>query len=261
MQPGYAFSCPESTSLETRAARQAATYWRVRSAATLDRLEREARRMLLLERELTEFANEYYHAVGGVAERLAAVEQRAAAAVPAPHEAAEITRVVDEALLQRDTTDARRQELKTRYRSLAKEIHPDRAMVVEGAGRKASTMQCLNEAYQQGDLATLLRLEAQMALGALGDGGEAASAQALEHALREVERAADTYATNYRAMLHSPLNELMLRAMSARLAGRDWMGAVVEKLEHRIAQQERAVALASIAEIGAWRRQTVQAAS
>lgn len=60
-------------------------------------------------------------------------------------------------------------------------------------------------------------------------------------------------------MLGSPLNELMLRAMSARLAGWDWMEAVVKKLEQAIAAHERAVIEASIAQIGAWREDTVNA--
>ena len=75
----------------------------------------------------------------------------------------------------------------------------------------------------------------------------------VEHALRELEQATHTYADGYRTLLNSPLNELMLRAMSARLAGWDWMDAVVRKVERTIEEKQRAAVMANIAEIGAWR--------
>ena len=249
---------PVHASLEQREQRQSMTYWRVRIGTTLERLEREARRMLQLEQELSSFAQKYYDAVGDAAERLARVEQH----VAAEGEAAPVTEVeaaMPAVIAQRDARDARRAELKTRYRSLAKEVHPDRAMVVESAGSSAGTMHALNAAYQHGDLAALLRLEAQMLITRI-EQEDASNTMALECALRDVDRAADTYADGYRAMLNSPLNELMLRAMSARLAGWDWMDAVVRKFERTIEEKERAVVMASIAEIGAW-REAAQAAA
>ncbi len=242
----------EHSSLEQRAHRQMQTYWRVRINATLERLEREARRMLQLEQDLSAFAQHYYEAVGDAAERLAQVEHKIAAspAVAAPAMPEEVCRVLPDALAQRDAREARRVELKSRYRALAKEIHPDRAMVAEGSGDMASNMHRLNAAYQHGDLAALLKLEAQMLLARIADADANAG---LERALHEVERAADTYAHGYRSLLNSPLNELMLRAMSARLAGWDWMQAVVRKVERTIEEKERAAVLANIAEIGAWR--------
>lgn len=233
--------------LEGRADRQVATYWRVRINATLDQLEREARRMFQLEQELSAFAQAYYDAVGAAAERLSHLEQGTLQGDTAAHVVA-----MPAAFAQRDARSARMSEIKIRYRSLAKEIHPDRAMLVEGAASTASTMHTLNAAYQHGDLAVLLKLEAQMALKRIDDDSATAGLE-LEGALREIERAANTYADGYRAMLGSPLNELMLRAMSARLAGWDWMQAVVKKVERAIEAHERAAVEAGIAQIGAWR--------
>lgn len=244
---------PELSSLEQQAGRQLATYWRVRINATLERLEREARRMLQLEEDLSAFATHYYDAVGEVAERLAQVETKLANEVPS----AEVVSM-PAVLAQRDVRDARRAELKVRYRSLAKEIHPDRAMVTQASGTQAETMQTLNAAYQHNDLASLLKLEAQMLLAPLAE-DESTRTFDLELALRDVERAAETYANGYRALLNSPLNELMLRAMQARLAGWDWMQAVVKKVERTIEEKERAAVLANIAEIGAWRETAQQA--
>jgi hypothetical protein len=228
-------------------ARPLADYWQARITATLHRLEREARRMFQLEQDLAEFAQRYYEAVGGAAQRLAQME--AALEQPINEEAAQAIPAV---MAQRDAVPNRGHELKLRYRSLAKEIHPDRAMVVESTGIAASTMHALNAAYQQGDLAVMLRLEAQMLLARLAPDGVVTVE--LESALRDVERAADTYADSYRAMLGSPLNELMLRAMSARLAGWDWIEVVVRKLERTIEEKERALVEASIEQIGAWRQ-------
>lgn len=245
---------PELSSLEQRAARQIATYWRVRVNTTLEKLEREARRMFQLEEDLSNFAKHYYEAVGEVAEKLAQVENKLATEVPS----AEVVSI-PAVIAQRDVGEARRHELKSRYRSLAKEIHPDRAMVTNASGAQAHAMQTLNAAYQHNDLASLLRLEAQMLLSPLAE-SDSAQTFDLEVALRDVERAAETYANGYRQLLNSPLNELMLRAMQARLAGWDWMQAVVKKVERTIEEKEREAVLASIAEIGAWREAATQQA-
>lgn len=221
---------------------------RKRIHAVLERLEYEARRVFQLEAELSAFSNEYYEVVGEVTERLAEVEARltsegtsVAASYPMP-----------EVLASRDAADARKRELKARYRQLAKEIHPDRVSLTSGTGARANHMHSLNAAYAQGDLAAMLKLEAEMVLTEMLD-TNLADHRAVERSLREIERAIETYAESYRTMLNSPLNELMLRAMSARLAGWDWMQTVVKKVERAIEEKERAMIEASIAKISQWR--------
>ncbi len=238
-----------SSPLEERAARQQETYWRIRTQKTLERLEREARRMLALEAELTQFANRYYDHVGIYTERLTELETQLLATAPTEASATTLTEII----AQRDMKTTRQSELKNRYRMLAKEIHPDRSMMVDGHGERASQMQTLNVAYQHGDLATMLRLEADMLLAEQGDSFP------LEERLRAVERAADTYANGYRELLNSPLNELMLRALQARLAGWDWMDAVVKRVQRAIEQSERAIVEANIAAIGDWRHSATAA--
>ena len=251
-QPDAQYANSGFSSLEQRAHAQAAHYWRVRISTTLDRLEREARRMFQLESDLSHFAKDYYDTVGNAAERLYALEQHLTAA-PAD---SDVPQAITTAFAQRDAHGTRQAELKTRYRSLAKEIHPDRAMVVEHAGQQANNMHTLNAAYQHGDLAALLKLEAQMHLEQMMDGGITIR---FEQVVRDVERATDTYAEGYRAMLGSPLNELMLRAMSARLAGWDWVLAVLRKVERAIEEKERAAIEAGIAQISAWRENSFTA--
>lgn len=242
----------EASAAEPRNESPIENYWRMRITTMLDRLEREARRMFQLERELSEFAVQYYEAVGEVTERLAEVEQRIHGEVSP--QTATVAAPLTDIQASIDASSARRSELKLRYRQLAKEIHPDRAMVTQSTGSKANHMHTLNAAYQQGDLAAMLKLEAEMLISVSLEDGFSNSA-AMEHALRELERAANTYADGYRAMLNSPLNELMLRAMSARLAGWDWMQAVVRKVERAIEEKERAMIEANIAAITEWREQ------
>ncbi len=238
---------PELSSHAARPQPSMAHYWRTRTQTQLDQLEREARRMFQLEEDLSAFAKHYYQAVGAVSERLAQVEQRLASVG-----SDEVVASMPTVIAQRDASDARRSELKTRYRALAKEVHPDRAMVIDSAGTLATTMHALNAAYHHGDLAAVLRIEAQMLLAQVPHEEPHASA-AMEQALRDIERAANTYAEGYRTLLNSPLNELMLRAMSAQLAGWDWMKAVVRKVERTIEEKERAAAIEHIEQIGAWR--------
>ncbi len=237
---------PDSATLDQRIDQQLATYWRARVQAALDRLEREARRMFQLEGELSQFANDYYAAVGEASERLAQIDQVNLRESPVE----ELTQVLPSLRDTMDMQTARTRELKSRYRTLAKEIHPDRTP--QASAVDAERMGQLNQAYQNRDIAAMLTLEAQLIVARLMKRGFTHT-QDIEHALRDIDRAANTYAESYRAMLNSPLNELMLRAMSARLAGWDWIGAVVRKVERAIEAKERALVEANIAAISEWR--------
>lgn len=215
--------------LHERARRQLDTYWRIRVTKTIESLEREARRMLQLEVQLAAFAEEYYGAVGPWAEYLAALEAQFESPI-AEHK--EDLETLPLALAQRELKLAREEELKSRYRLLAKEIHPDR-LEGDAVGEMADKMQSVNDAYARGDLAALLRCEAEILLNQLCDDWSAA-----EHHLRDIERAIETYATGYRALLNSPLNHLMLRAMAATQAGWDWIGAVITRIQRAVATRE-----------------------
>ena len=229
--------------LAERAERQRITYWRVRIQKTIEQLEYEARRMLALEAELGMFAEEYYAHVGEAVSRLATLEQQFDMGP------SDETPQLPEIELQRETREARKLEIKTRYRKLAREIHPDRNMLIESEGTGASRMQVLNAAYEKGDLATLLKLEAQMLLLKLS-GSEQIDDAALERAIYDVLRATDTYATTYRSLLHSPLNELMLRAMSAKLEGWNWIDAVVARVEEAIEEKQEVLSIRALSAVG-----------
>lgn len=213
--------------LHERARKQLDTYWRVRVGKTIESLEREARRMLQLEAHLATFAHEYYAVVGPWAEKLAALEAQFDATGIERNK--EDTAALPLALAQRDILAQRHGELKARYRQLALEIHPDRAMMLGSSSHGAGQMQLINDAYARGDLAALLRCEAEILVSRFEGDWSAA-----EGSLRDIERAAETYATGYRTLLNSPLNHLMLRAMAAAREGWDWMDAVVARIHRAI---------------------------
>jgi len=230
------------SSLEERANAQQHYYWRVRLNKALQTLEREARRVFHLEEELACFASHYYDVVGAATERLNRLEQQLHVAVISGAPTYDAMVHMPEVIAQCDAREARRNELKLRYRKLAKQIHPDRAMVVGGTGQRAAHMQTLNEAYRQGDLASLLKLEAEMSCAEIIAEGPNVFTR-FEQGVRAIERATETYAESYRALLRSPINELMLRAMSAKLAGWDWMEAVLTRVERSIEEKELALNL------------------
>ena len=227
MQPHSAVAY--STPLQERARRQLDTYWRVRVAKTIESLEREARRMFQLEAQLSAFAEEYAQHVVPWAEYLAALEAQFDAPLPDSKDDLEAMPLI---ATQRALHAARGEELKSRYRQLAKEIHPD-ALAGDSLAAHADTMRAVNAAYAAGDLAALLKCEAEVLLGQLCENWSLA-----ETHLRDIERAVETYAAGYRSLLNSPLNHLMLRALSAKQSGWDFIGSTIQRLQRSIAARE-----------------------
>ena len=221
---------PETT--RARHNRAMATYWQVRMTAAIDTLEREARRMLQLEEEQSVFSLKFYAVVGDTAARLSAMEAHESSST-----LQDLLPELSALVMQSETRQERQDELKTRYQLLAKEIYPDRTMIVDGEGVQASHMHRLNVAYQHSDLAALIRLEAERLVAEICH--ENADSAIMESALYEIKRAADTYADAYRALLCSPLNGLMLRVMAARQAGWDLIEATQRKIERAMEEKER----------------------
>lgn len=200
--------------LDDQAQRQLATYWRVRISKTLDQLENEVRRMLRIETALEHFAQ---HVVQRLSAQRAAVaqlpaQQAAAIGLPnAPFEWVEL-----------GVAPARAMELKSRYRQLAKELHPDTAT---DSGRP--TMSEVNAAYATSDLARMVRLEAQTLAP-----DTAYAALSYEDYIRQVEQATATYRQAYTHLLNTPLYSLYARASSATEDGWDF----IENLARRISR-------------------------
>ena len=148
--------------------------------------EFSARRAEMAER-VAQFELAQYQALGAVVEeclrlRLRLMQLQAARSGGADDRAAEVAAeaefqayrsVCEEATARPELSDADQEELKRMYRTAAMACHPDR---VEASRRDAAhgLFQRLQQAYRQGDLATLRTLQGEIA-GSLGGGAEVAT--------------------------------------------------------------------------------------
>lgn len=245
------------TSLHQRAHKQEEIYLRARLREALKQLELHARAALSLELELTQFIETYYAAVGEYVEKLVALESQLEAEHDLKEEEfAAITSAMHDAA--RHAQLDRANELKKRYRQLAKHIHPDMhstEQYVDAAVR----MQEVNDAYDARDLAKLVRLQAEWTLENILTMSEDIRLPELRAQLQAVEKASTQYQQERKGLMHSPVYELMLRATSARMAGRDWIAAVVHKIKTAIAVKERTLVTAKLEAISDWRHQRAAA--
>jgi hypothetical protein len=242
--------------LNQRAHKQEEIYLRARLTHALKDLEMHARAALALENELTAFIETYYDAVGEYVEKLSQLESELEGTHGNEEEFAAITSAMHEAA-KRAQQD-RASELKQRYRTLAKNIHPDMQTTTDGSA--AVQMQEVNEAYDQRDLARLVRLQGQWTLENILSMPEDIRLPELRAHITAVEKASQQYQQERMGLMHSPVYELMLRATSARMAGRDWIAAVVHKIKAAIALKERSLVTAKLEAISDWRYQHRSAA-
>jgi len=199
--------------LQAVAHRQLMTYWRVRVHKTLEQLETETRRMLRVESGLEQFAQQMVVRLQPYMALSVALPAGIASGLALPQ--------APFAWVEKGVGAARAAELKQRYRQLAKDLHPDAQLSLEGKPSMAE----VNHAYATGDLAALVRMEA-MVLAPTED----APTAAFEDFVRQVEQATQTYRQAYAQLLNSPLYALYARAASAQEDGWDF----VESLTRRI---------------------------
>ena len=208
--------------LNEQAQRQLMTYWRVRVSKTLDHLENEVRRMLRVEQALERFATDFVARLAPYTETLRHLPKEHADPLAVPQ--------APYAWVAQGVAQARAQELKNRYRQLAKELHPDFA----GIDTSQPSMAQINDAYARDDLALMVRLEAQALVPEMDGNGS----YALEDFVKQVDQAAQTYRKAYNQLLNAPLYSLYARATSASEDGWDY----VESLARRIKRAGETVA-------------------
>lgn len=231
---------PSSTRLSEMLVRQRTTYWRACLRQLAARLEKAARTFYTLENDLARFSEDYFVQVGPVASRLVTLEAQATQAPPFPFAAAEAEATPHIPPSHRDV-------LKSRYRALARALHPDTG----NTATTADSMQQLNRAYAEGDMAAMLVCESQHRISQLAFHDEAACTQvatALTQQCEHYERAT----TRLRA---TPLYALMERAERARTYGWDWIDHVVTHMEATTERLRTTLAHEHIDAIRAWRPQ------
>lgn len=203
-----------SSALTEQAQRQLMTYWRLRISKSLEQLETEVRRMLRVETGLERFAQDMVARLQPYMEALSNM----------PRELADISNVPKApfAWVSQGVAEARSREIKSRYRLLAKELHPDAAV----AHASGISMSEVNHAYTREDLAALVRLEAQSLAP-----DESHPVAVFEDFVRQVEQATQTYRQAYTRLLNSPLYSLYARAASAQEDGWDFVESLTRRLK------------------------------
>lgn len=212
-----------SSALTEQAQRQLMTYWRLRVAKTLEQFETEVRRMLRVESGLERFAQDVVARLDPYLEALRQLPPEMAAGLGVPK--------APFLWVKQGVGAARAKEIKSRYRMLAKELHPDSNVGSPGDVEMAE----VNNAYAREDLAALVRLEAQ----SLAPGIDA-FAHAFEDYVRQVEQATTTYRQAYTRLLNSPLYSLYARAASAQEDGWDFIDSLARRIRRAVETQELA---------------------
>jgi hypothetical protein len=199
--------------------------WQARAKGILDTLEHEARRLITLELELSDFAERFCAALFGPAERY--FESQASGLLSDAAAIEELSALAPAARFRRQRR-AREDETRQRYRGLQAALEALSARDEEVDTYLLARQ--ISSAYAAGDLPRLLRLEAETLMLAQGPKRED-----MDLALPDIARAAQTYATATRELLRSHLNGLMLREIAAQQTGVDWLSALVLGLERACA--------------------------
>lgn len=211
------------SSLHDQAQRQLVTHWRVRVQQVLDHLQNEVQRMLQLEATLEIFATGFASRMDSYRQQKLVLPEAQAARIPLPSAPFEWA--------AQHIGAARASECKRRFRQLARELHPDFA----GTDNDQPRMHAINDAYTKGDLAALVRCEAQSLAPDVTQ-----PTRAFEDYVRQVEQAAQTYRHAYTQLLNSPLYSLYARAASAQEDGWDFTASLARKCQQALMQLARA---------------------
>lgn len=206
-----------SSALNEQAQRQLMTYWRLRINKSLELLETEVRRMIRVESGLERFAQDMVSRLQPYMDALRNLPRELADPLSLPK--------APFAWVEQGVADARTREIKSRYRLLAKELHPD-ATVAHASG---ITMSEVNHAYTREDLALLVRLEAQSLAP-----DDAQPISNFEDYVRQVEQATATYRQAYTRLLNSPLYSLYARAASAQEDGWDYVDSLTRRIKRAV---------------------------
>lgn len=206
-----------NSALTEQAQRQLMTYWRLRITKALEQLETEVRRMVRVESGLERFAQDMVARLQPYMDALRNLPRELADPLAVPK--------APFVWVEQGVAAARTREIKSRYRLLAKELHPDAA--VEHAS--GISMSEVNHAYTREDLALLVRLEAQSL-----SPDDAQPVAMFEDFVRQVEQATATYRQAYTRLLNSPLYSLYARAASAQEDGWDYVESLTRRIKRVI---------------------------
>lgn len=185
----------------------------------------------VLQREVNEFMNDYWRRVAPWFEQLVCLEQG--------HDAADLTPTdyVYPASDVPQTHAEHARELKQSYRRLLKRIHPDTATTPHPM--PATWLKLAQAAFERGSLYGLWQLEREL------DENDQIDAMLDEDA--QLERLLTRLQALHAQAQHLRVSDeyaLWQRAQLADVSGEDWMAAVIEQVQLKIARLRRRQALA-----------------
>lgn len=193
-----------------------------RHAQALQELKAEALRLQMIERDLEAFLGEYFSAVEEYMESLQT--ETKARQVFLAEMMPEAEQLESERFSQAlSKKKGRKNPVHSLYRRAARTHHPD--VAPEG---KPESMRHLTEARDRGDIVTLV-------LASLPAAEEEDAVR--EKLIVEMEEWRDCLAARRASLLSSPAYALYLKALEARLAGRDWFGTIRQAFQQRLTAQ------------------------
>lgn len=202
-------------------------------------LVEQAKRLGEMERELQQFLEQYYDAVAKDIETLFALES-AREAWMSEH-MPEMQRL--QKRLDATAGQARASLSREAYRKAARNTHPDAA----GTHAGDDAIQRINRAKEEGDIATLLQ-------AAIPEAPRTHAKEEAWHAIvLELKQWQEKLEFSTRALLDSPAYALYLKAFEARLAGRNWLTDMTQRIRKQVEDEQRAIARKGVQAIADWR--------
>lgn len=216
---------------------------------TLRSLNMASVQLRAIEHEVEIFLTDYYRRVGRYFEQLEMLDRELETMrtrehpiqPPALHITSRIVEQTNQSIQLRHSTIEIDRELKTIYRSMAKEFHPD--VTVEKKSKKAPSEEIIkqvNEAYSQKNLGELWRLRFELQERELLTTRNLEQRRdALRVRVQEAEVAVRDVNNRRLKIENSPACALLEKSVEAQLCGKDFADQVIADVVRQIEQRKR----------------------
>ena len=229
---------------------QALTAFESQCDRALNSLDSSCEALRLLELELDAFLDDYYHHVGTYFEQIAAIEAEIESFKEQPKDIMPTARRIYESMdvLPKSQSKVLDREIKSLYRDMAKEYHPDAATGV-GADVvkqiKEDVIKTLNDAYARKNLGDLWRIRFDLEDDQLGSNLPAElRIDLLQKRVLLIEQIFEDVERRRLKLEESPACALMQRAFQMRLCGQNFIESVIAdvklQIERKVAELLRA---------------------
>ena len=228
-------------------ARQQLMALEFRTKRAVSKLDTACDQLRELESELEHFLNDYYAQVGSYVEELHDIEKQLMQ-LDASYEACSQTPLLDTfvadthvQIMQKKNATRLTGELKSLYRTMVKDYHPDMATGSKAVEQlKEDVIRTINDAYARRNLGELYKLKFDMEAKRKGHAMDKEDKVALyEQRYGAIDRALQDVDQRKARIMSSPAYQLMQRALEARLAGKDLIATIIHDLQQQIRMKQR----------------------